>query len=95
MKQVPVCEYNPFEAVKTNVVGAENVVRAIRDHELGVETVIVRVEGRRSRLRALREEDFRAEVSLKGAQPGRFVLSVANSPTTVGRRHCNPAGVVR
>ena len=40
MKQVPVCEYNPFEAVKTNVVGAENIVRAIRDHELGVETVI-------------------------------------------------------
>jgi UDP-glucose 4-epimerase len=40
MKQVPVCEYNPFEAVKTNVIGAENVVRAIRDHELGVETVI-------------------------------------------------------
>jgi UDP-glucose 4-epimerase len=40
MKQVPVCEYNPFEAVKTNVVGAENVVRAIRDHELPVETVI-------------------------------------------------------
>jgi UDP-N-acetylglucosamine 4,6-dehydratase len=28
LKQVPVCEYNPFEAVKTNVVGAENVVAA-------------------------------------------------------------------
>ncbi|MFL5892057.1 MAG: polysaccharide biosynthesis protein [Solirubrobacterales bacterium] len=40
MKQVPVCEYNPFEAVKTNIVGAENIVRAIRDHELGVDTVI-------------------------------------------------------
>ena len=40
MKQVPVCEYNPFEAVKTNIVGAENIVRAIRDHRLAVETVI-------------------------------------------------------
>ncbi len=40
MKQVPVCEYNPFEAVKTNIVGAENIVRAIRDHKLAVETVI-------------------------------------------------------
>jgi FlaA1/EpsC-like NDP-sugar epimerase len=40
MKQVPVCEYNPYEAVKTNVMGAENVVRAIRDHDLPVETVI-------------------------------------------------------
>lgn len=26
MKQVPACEYNPFEAVQTNVVGAQNVV---------------------------------------------------------------------
>jgi len=28
MKQVPACEYNPFEAVQTNLVGAENVVSA-------------------------------------------------------------------
>jgi UDP-N-acetylglucosamine 4,6-dehydratase/5-epimerase len=28
LKQVPVCEYNPFEAVQTNVLGAENVVAA-------------------------------------------------------------------
>jgi UDP-N-acetylglucosamine 4,6-dehydratase/5-epimerase len=28
LKQVPICEYNPFEAVQTNVVGAENVVAA-------------------------------------------------------------------
>lgn len=28
LKQVPVCEYNPFEAVQTNVHGAENVVTA-------------------------------------------------------------------
>jgi len=28
MKHVPLCEYNPFEAVKTNVVGAQNVVDA-------------------------------------------------------------------
>jgi FlaA1/EpsC-like NDP-sugar epimerase len=26
MKQVPTCEYFPFEAVRTNIVGAENVV---------------------------------------------------------------------
>jgi hypothetical protein len=43
---------------------------------LGVETVIVRVEGRRSLLRTLREEDFRAEVSLKNTPAGRFVLRV-------------------
>jgi UDP-N-acetylglucosamine 4,6-dehydratase len=28
MKQVPACEYNPFEAIKTNVIGAQNIVEA-------------------------------------------------------------------
>lgn len=28
LKQVPACEYNPFEAVKTNILGAENVITA-------------------------------------------------------------------
>jgi len=28
LKQVPVCEYNPFEAVQTNIVGSENIVAA-------------------------------------------------------------------
>jgi UDP-N-acetylglucosamine 4,6-dehydratase/5-epimerase len=28
LKQVPACEYNPFEAAQTNIVGSENVVAA-------------------------------------------------------------------
>lgn len=40
LKQVPACEYHPFEAVKTNVLGAENLVRAIREQRLGVESVV-------------------------------------------------------
>ena len=40
MKQVPACEYHPMEAVRTNVVGAENLVRAIGELRLPVETVI-------------------------------------------------------
>ena len=40
LKQVPTCEYFPFEAVTTNVAGPENIVRAIQEHELPVETVI-------------------------------------------------------
>ena len=28
LKQVPTAEYNPFEAIKTNVLGAQNVIRA-------------------------------------------------------------------
>jgi UDP-N-acetylglucosamine 4,6-dehydratase/5-epimerase len=28
LKQVPACEYNPFEAIQTNIMGAENVISA-------------------------------------------------------------------
>ena len=38
LKQVPACEYNPFEAIKTNVLGAQNVVTAAI--EAGVSRVI-------------------------------------------------------
>lgn len=38
LKQVPSCEYNPFEAVKTNIIGAENVIDAAID--CGVKRVI-------------------------------------------------------
>ena len=31
LKQVPACEYNPFEAVKTNVLGAANIIDAAID----------------------------------------------------------------
>jgi UDP-glucose 4-epimerase len=40
LKQVPTCEYHPYEAVKTNVLGPENIVRAIREHGFPVEVVI-------------------------------------------------------
>jgi UDP-glucose 4-epimerase len=40
LKQVPTCEYFPFEAVRTNIEGAENIVRAIQEHSLPVETVV-------------------------------------------------------
>ena len=32
LKQVPACEYNPFEAIQTNVVGAKNVIDAAIDN---------------------------------------------------------------
>lgn len=40
LKQVPTCEYHPYEAVHTNITGPENLVRAIREHGFPVETVI-------------------------------------------------------
>lgn len=38
MKQVPACEYNPFEAIKTNIHGAQNVIDAALDN--GVKKVV-------------------------------------------------------
>lgn len=38
LKQVPACEYNPFEAVKTNVLGAQNIIDAAID--MGVKKVL-------------------------------------------------------
>ncbi len=38
LKQVPAVEYNPFEAVKTNVIGAENIISMSIDN--GVKQVI-------------------------------------------------------
>jgi UDP-glucose 4-epimerase len=40
LKQVPTCEYFPYEAVRTNIEGPENIVRAIQEHRLPVETVV-------------------------------------------------------
>ncbi len=40
LKQVPSCEYFPFEAVMTNVIGAQNLVRAVREHNLPVERIV-------------------------------------------------------
>lgn len=38
LKQVPACEYNPFEAIKTNIHGAQNVIDAALD--CGVKKVV-------------------------------------------------------
>jgi len=40
MKQVPTCEYFPFQAVQTNIIGPHNVIRAIRENNMPIERVI-------------------------------------------------------
>ncbi|MGI8402113.1 MAG: polysaccharide biosynthesis protein [Gemmatimonadaceae bacterium] len=40
MKQVPTCEYFPYEAVRTNIGGAEHIVRGIQEFRLPVQTVV-------------------------------------------------------
>lgn len=39
LKHVPLCEYNPFEAVKTNVLGTQNIIEVAMEEE--VEKLIV------------------------------------------------------
>ncbi|MBS3947168.1 MAG: polysaccharide biosynthesis protein [Dethiobacter sp.] len=40
LKQVPSCEYFPFQAVQTNVIGAHNIVRTIRENDTPVKVVV-------------------------------------------------------
>lgn len=40
LKQVPVCEYFSEQAILTNCIGPINIVRAIREHNMPVETVV-------------------------------------------------------
>lgn len=34
LKHVPLCEYNPFEAAKTNVIGTQNIIEVAMDEEV-------------------------------------------------------------
>ena len=34
LKQVPIAEYNPFECIKTNVLGAQNIIEACLDSDV-------------------------------------------------------------
>lgn len=40
LKQVPTCEYFPYQAVMTNCIGPNHIVRAIAENDLPVETVL-------------------------------------------------------
>jgi UDP-N-acetylglucosamine 4,6-dehydratase (inverting) len=54
LKQVPACEYNPFEAIKTNIMGAQNVVEAA-------------IERRVQKVVALSTDKAAAPINLYGA----------------------------
>lgn len=40
LKQVPACEYFPVEAVRTNILGPDNLIRVIRELKLKIDTVV-------------------------------------------------------
>ncbi|KAB2884189.1 MAG: UDP-N-acetylglucosamine 4,6-dehydratase (inverting) [Pseudorhodoplanes sp.] len=89
MKHVPAAEYNPFECIKTNVYGAENIVRAALDQ--GIRKVIalstdkaespVNLYGA-SKLAA--DKIFVAANNLVGDRPTRF--SVVRYGNVLGSR---------
>lgn len=54
LKQIPTCEYNPFEAIKTNVIGAQNVIENCIDLEV-------------SKVIALSTDKAAAPISIYGA----------------------------
>ena len=80
LKQVPTCEYFPYEAVLTNVGGAEHLVRAVRDVGATVHTVVgvstdkacepVNAMGM---TKALQERIF-ARANMQASEGTRFVL---------------------
>jgi len=96
LKQVPACEYNPFEAVRTNVHGAENIVnyhRLMRDRDLSTTHTLINPQIDRSRPDA---EAGAGEISLhkvgessegiivRGARVNNLVSIMSGTPPVTG-----------
>lgn len=73
LKQVPAAEYNPFEAIKTNVIGAQNVIDAAIDR--GVKKVV-----------ALSTDKAAAPINLYGATKLCSDKLFVSANNFVGRR---------
>jgi UDP-N-acetylglucosamine 4,6-dehydratase/5-epimerase len=89
LKQVPAAEYNPFEAIKTNIHGAQNVIDAALDR--GVERVIALSSDKASgpinlygATKLVSDKLFVAANAYSGAKPTRF--SVVRYGNVVGSR---------
>ncbi len=79
LKQVPAAEYNPFEAVKTNILGAENVINAAIDR--GVKRVIALSTDKASSpinlygaTKLVSDKLFTAANAYAGPHPTRFAV---------------------
>ena len=89
LKQVPTAEYNPIECIKTNIMGAENVVNAAIDH--GVSRVIALSSDKAANpinlygaTKLCSDKLFVAANHLAGAKPPRF--SVVRYGNVIGSR---------
>ncbi|MBI5643140.1 MAG: UDP-N-acetylglucosamine 4,6-dehydratase (inverting) [Deltaproteobacteria bacterium] len=89
LKQVPAAEYNPFEAIKTNILGAQNVIDVSVD--LGVKRVIALSTDKAANpinlygaTKLCSDKLFIAGNSYAGGKPTRF--SVVRYGNVVGSR---------
>jgi UDP-N-acetylglucosamine 4,6-dehydratase len=89
LKQVPAAEYNPFEAIKTNVLGAQNVIDACVD--LGIKKVVALSTDKAANpinlygaTKLCSDKLFIAGNSYAGSKPTRF--SVVRYGNVVGSR---------
>ena len=79
LKQVPAAEYNPFEAIKTNILGAQNVIDAALDRQ--VERVIALSTDKASSpinlygaTKLVSDKLFVAANAYAGSHPTRFAV---------------------
>lgn len=77
MKHVPIAEYNPMECIKTNIIGAENIINACL--ETGVERVVALSTDKAAApinlygaTKLASDKLFVAANNIKGANPIRF-----------------------
>lgn len=89
LKQVPAAEYNPFEAIKTNILGAQNVIDVAVD--LGVKKVVALSTDKAANpinlygaTKLCSDKLFIAGNSYAGSKPTRF--SVVRYGNVVGSR---------
>ncbi len=89
LKQVPILEYNPFEAVKTNIIGAQNIIEIAI--EMGVKRVValstdkaVNPVNLYGATKLAMEKLFIAGNAYAGSKPTRF--SVVRYGNVVGSR---------
>ncbi len=73
LKQVPAAEYNPFECIKTNVIGAQNLVEACLDSDV-------------KRVVALSTDKAAAPINLYGASKLASDKLIAAANNVVGNR---------
>jgi UDP-N-acetylglucosamine 4,6-dehydratase len=89
LKQVPIAEYNPFEFIKTNVIGSQNLVEACLDSE--VQRVVALSTDKAAApvnlygaTKLCSDKLFTAANNFKGARPTRF--SVVRYGNVMGSR---------